>query len=92
MNDKKGPSNEVHKTPEETRDDETRPNSAANLEKVRIVVPYPSVGTVPSKFATNQIKTSRYTVVTFLPLSILIQFTKIANIAWLCVMILNSFP
>jgi len=45
-----------------------------------------------SPFATNKIKTSRYTWWNFLPLAILIQFTKIANVAWLFVMILNSFP
>jgi len=38
------------------------------------------------------IKTARYNMWNFLPLSIIIQFTKIANVAWLCVMILNSFP
>jgi magnesium-transporting ATPase (P-type) len=43
-------------------------------------------------FCTNEIRTSRYTVLTFLPLSIMIQFTKIANVAWLIVMILNCFP
>lgn len=38
------------------------------------------------------IKTSRYTIWNFLPFSIAIQFTKIANVAWFIVLILNSFP
>ena len=59
----------------------------------RFIIPTPMISVnKDSKFCTNMIKTSRYTIVTFLPLSILIQFTKIANVAWLCVMILNSFP
>lgn len=45
-----------------------------------------------SLFVTNKIKTARYTWWNFLPFAILIQFTKIANVAWLFVAILNSIP
>ena len=44
------------------------------------------------KFATNYIKTTKFTVVTFLPLAILIQFGRVANIYFLIIAILQSIP
>ena len=46
----------------------------------------------PDTFCTNKIKTSRYTAWSFLPLTFLLQFTKIGNCIWLCVLILNYIP
>ena len=43
-------------------------------------------------FCSNKIKTSRYTPWSFLPLTFLLQFTKLGNIVWLCVAICNFFP
>lgn len=42
------------------------------------------------KFCTNEIRTSRYTLWNFLPLALMIQYTKVANISWTIVVILNS--
>ncbi len=46
----------------------------------------------PDTFCTNKIKTTRYTALSFLPLTFLLQFTKIGNCIWLCVLILNYIP
>lgn len=70
-----------------------QPSDDHKKSVVRHVTPNPKVSVDEyTGFCTNEIRTSRYTVFTFLPLSILIQFTKIANVAWLIVMILNCFP
>ena len=62
-------------------------------ENTRLVVPKPTVGLrTDSLFCTNEIKTSRYNWYNFLPIAIAIQFTKVANVSWLFVMILNMFP
>ena len=44
-----------------------------------------------AKFCTNEIKTSRFTLWNFLPLAILIQYKKVANISWTIVAIMTSF-
>ncbi|CAD8052350.1 unnamed protein product [Paramecium sonneborni] len=43
-------------------------------------------------FPTNFIKTSKYNIVTFLPLSLLGQFRRYANIYFLFIAIIQSFP
>lgn len=46
----------------------------------------------PRKFITNYISTSKYNILTFLPFSLLFQFTRYANIYFLATAILNCFP
>ena len=66
---------------------------SSQQENTRLVVPKPTVGLrTDSLFCTNEIKTSRYNWYNFLPIAIAIQFTKVANVSWLFVMILNMFP
>ncbi|PPQ86909.1 hypothetical protein CVT25_009795 [Psilocybe cyanescens] len=43
-------------------------------------------------YATNQVITSKYTVVTFLPRNLLEQFRRIANVFFLAIAILQFFP
>jgi len=43
-------------------------------------------------FPSNFIKTSRYTALDFLPMALLIQFSKIANVYFLIVAVLQSLP
>ena len=44
------------------------------------------------EFRSNYIKTTKYTLITFLPLSLLTQFARLANIYFLIVAILASIP
>ncbi|CAH0381708.1 unnamed protein product [Bemisia tabaci] len=44
------------------------------------------------KYANNFIKTSKYSLLTFLPLNIFEQFQRLANFYFLCLMILQSLP
>jgi magnesium-transporting ATPase (P-type) len=44
------------------------------------------------KYPPNYIKTSKYNILTFLPLSLMSQFTRYANIYFLVTAILNCFP
>ncbi|XP_055644370.1 phospholipid-transporting ATPase ID isoform X2 [Toxorhynchites rutilus septentrionalis] len=44
------------------------------------------------KYASNYIKTSKYTVLTFLPLNLLEQFQRLANFYFLCLLILQLIP
>jgi len=58
----------------------------------RTIVPNLNGDKSENTFCTNKIKTSRYTIWSFLPLTFLLQFTKIGNCIWLCVLILNYIP
>ncbi len=44
------------------------------------------------RFASNYIKTTKYNAISFLPLSILFQFKRFANIYFLIISILCAFP
>ncbi|XP_062873840.1 phospholipid-transporting ATPase ID [Trichomycterus rosablanca] len=44
------------------------------------------------KYATNGIKTSKYNVLTFLPLNLFEQFQRIANAYFLCLLVLQVIP
>lgn len=44
------------------------------------------------KFSSNYIKTTKYNAITFLPLALLFQFKRIANVYFLIVAILSAFP
>ncbi|XP_055326985.1 phospholipid-transporting ATPase ID isoform X3 [Sitodiplosis mosellana] len=44
------------------------------------------------KYANNYIKTSKYTVFTFLPFNLLEQFQRIANFYFLCLLLLQLIP
>ncbi|KAL1408157.1 hypothetical protein Q8F55_004961 [Vanrija albida] len=44
------------------------------------------------KFCTNQVVTSKYTIITFLPRNLLEQFRRVANIFFLAINILQFFP
>ena len=43
-------------------------------------------------YPTNYIKTTKFTIITFLPLALLIQFGRVANIYFLIIAILQSIP
>lgn len=43
-------------------------------------------------YATNYIKTTKYTIITFLPMSLLLQFMRVANVYFLIIAILQSIP
>ena len=51
-----------------------------------------SAANLPSRFDTNYIKTTKYNALTFLPLSILFQFKRFANIYFLGISILSAIP
>lgn len=44
------------------------------------------------QFCTNQVVTSKYTIITFLPRNLLEQFRRVANIFFLAINILQFFP
>ncbi|XP_026741089.1 probable phospholipid-transporting ATPase IM isoform X3 [Trichoplusia ni] len=44
------------------------------------------------RYASNFIKTSKYTIVTFLPLNLLEQFQRLANFYFLCLLVLQLIP
>ncbi|KAK0161350.1 hypothetical protein PV327_009828 [Microctonus hyperodae] len=44
------------------------------------------------KYANNYIKTSKYTVLTFLPLNLFEQFQRLANFYFLCLLVLQMIP
>ncbi|XP_056400695.1 phospholipid-transporting ATPase IC-like [Hyla sarda] len=45
-----------------------------------------------SKYATNEIKTSKYNIITFLPLNLFEQFRRIANAYFLLLLIIQLIP
>ena len=44
------------------------------------------------QFCDNSIKTSRYTLLTFIPLNLLEQFVRFCNLFWLCLVLLQAIP
>nr|XP_027204123.1 probable phospholipid-transporting ATPase IM [Dermatophagoides pteronyssinus] len=44
------------------------------------------------QYAKNYIKTSKYTLLTFLPLNLFVQFQRLANFYFLCLLILQLIP
>lgn len=44
------------------------------------------------RYANNYIKTSKYSVITFLPLNLLEQFQRLANFYFLCLLVLQLIP
>jgi len=44
------------------------------------------------RFRSNTIKTAKYTILTFLPLNLLFQFTKMANFYFLLLVLLELYP
>ncbi|KAK9679588.1 Phospholipid-translocating ATPase N-terminal [Popillia japonica] len=44
------------------------------------------------RYANNYIKTSKYTVLTFLPLNLFEQFQRLANFYFLCLLVLQLIP
>uniref|UniRef100_A0A8C7XR01 Phospholipid-transporting ATPase n=1 Tax=Oryzias sinensis TaxID=183150 RepID=A0A8C7XR01_9TELE len=43
-------------------------------------------------YAKNEIKTSKYNIITFLPLNLYVQFTRLANVYFLLLLILQLIP
>lgn len=43
-------------------------------------------------YPTNKVKTTRYTILNFLPITFMLQFTKVINVFYLGNAILQSFP
>lgn len=44
------------------------------------------------KFKNNKVTTSKYNVLTFLPLNLILQFSKMANFYFLILLIMEMFP
>ncbi|KAL4718573.1 hypothetical protein ACJJTC_002772, partial [Scirpophaga incertulas] len=44
------------------------------------------------RYANNYIKTSKYSIITFLPLNLLEQFQRLANFYFLCLLVLQLIP
>ena len=44
------------------------------------------------KFKNNKVSTSKYNVLTFLPLNLILQFSKMANFYFLILLIMEMFP
>lgn len=51
-----------------------------------------SIDDGPSGFVSNYIRTTKYTFATFLPVCLLLQFTKLSNLYFLVVATLQSIP
>ncbi|CAF0926443.1 unnamed protein product [Rotaria sordida] len=49
-------------------------------------------GQQPTKFITNHISTSKYSIVSFLPKFLFEQFRKYSNIFFLCIAVLQQIP
>lgn len=47
---------------------------------------------VSAYFQNNYIKTSKYSVLTFLPLNLFEQFQRLANFYFLCLLVLQVIP
>ena len=68
------------------------PRHEVNLKKNRVIFINDDDWNWLSKFWTNYIWTTKYNVISFLPLSILMQFWRAANIYFLIIMIINLIP
>ena len=44
------------------------------------------------KYKNNKVSTSKYNILTFLPLNLMLQFSKMANFYFLCLMIAELYP
>ncbi|XP_050428508.1 phospholipid-transporting ATPase ID [Adelges cooleyi] len=60
-----------------------------DAEKERLIKANDSAYNAQFKYATNYIKTSKYTLLTFLPLNLFEQFQRLANFYFLCLMMLQ---
>ena len=58
-------------------------------EQNRDIIANDSVYNSRFNYANNRIKTSKYTLLTFLPLNLLEQFQRLANFYFLCLLILQ---
>ena len=83
----------------ELQDTPNKSTDVSPMVREKMVTPVPQRLIVPNisgasriKFCGNEIKTSRYTWYSFLPISILLQFTKLGNVFWAFVAFLNFFP
>uniref|UniRef100_T1JEU8 Phospholipid-transporting ATPase n=1 Tax=Strigamia maritima TaxID=126957 RepID=T1JEU8_STRMM len=65
------------------------PNSLESERRIRANDP---VFNAQFNYADNYIKTSKYTVLTFLPLNLLEQFQRLANFYFLCLLVLQFIP
>lgn len=43
-------------------------------------------------YPSNKVRTTRYTIFSFLPVSIMLQYTKVINCFWLISLVLQSIP
>jgi hypothetical protein len=50
------------------------------------------MGVMVAYFQSNYIKTSKYSVLTFLPLNLFEQFQRLANFYFLCLLVLQVIP
>lgn len=57
-------------------------------EKLRIFRFNDDQYNLDKKFPTNYIRTSKYTLITFLPLSLMAQFKRVANIYFLVISVI----
>jgi magnesium-transporting ATPase (P-type) len=49
-------------------------------------------GPEPGQFPSNSIQTARYNILSFLPVALIIQFSRLANVYFLIIAVLQSIP
>ena len=69
----------------------TNENHASGYAYPRLVGKYPRV-TAETNFNSNYVSTTKYTPLTFLPFSIMVQFKRLANVYFFLIAILQSIP
>eukprot|EP01022_Parablepharisma_sp_SALTPOND_P033355 TRINITY_DN88560_c0_g1_i1.p1 TRINITY_DN88560_c0_g1~~TRINITY_DN88560_c0_g1_i1.p1 ORF type:complete len:1431 (-),score=165.41 TRINITY_DN88560_c0_g1_i1:96-4388(-) len=68
-----------------------QPQQTAKKPKREFIVNADDVNEL-SNYKNNYVRTTKYTILTFLPKSLLIQFTRFANVYFLVIAILQSIP
>nr|XP_020664948.1 probable phospholipid-transporting ATPase VB isoform X2 [Pogona vitticeps] len=68
-----------------------------NLDKQRVVFPsnerfHKALGSISRVYSGNGIRTTKYTLLTFLPRNLFEQFYRLANVYFLLLVIINWFP
>ncbi len=89
--------NESSGTPEEPWVDEQKPRSFSIVEErktrtIEVQGGHECIDAGGKAYKSNKIKTSKYTWWSFVPYNIGIQFTKMANVYFLVVSILQCIP
>jgi magnesium-transporting ATPase (P-type) len=69
-----------------------RADEMETSEKKRVIFLNDDARNAKYPYPSNYIKTTKYTILTFLPVSLFIQFLRVANIYFLIIAILQSIP